>query len=52
MFIKCFFSCIFYKMRSDVKKVGNYDIDDLNIKKAIQKINPNTFLILLSGDHD
>lgn len=50
--ISCLFPCIFWKLKSDIKKHANYDLDDLNIKKAVRSINPKTSLIFLTGNND
>jgi hypothetical protein len=37
--ISCLFPCVFYKLRSDIQERGNYDIEELDIIKDVQKIS-------------
>lgn len=50
--LSCFFCCIYAKLRSDVQKKGDYDVEDLNLMKAIDKIDPSTLIIFIAGDND
>lgn len=50
--ISCIFPCVFFKLRQDVKKEANYDIQSLNILGAMDNISKDTFIIFLSGDED
>jgi len=38
--ISCFFPCVFFKLRNDVKELGDYDIDTLDILASVRNINP------------
>jgi hypothetical protein len=37
--ISCVFPCVFYKLKTDVKESGDYDIDSLDILNAVKNIN-------------
>lgn len=38
--LSCLFPCLFCKLRHDVKQIGEYDIESLNIIEALSKISP------------
>ena len=50
--VSCLFPCVFCKIKSDVEEKANYNIEFLNIKEAVKKIDPGTLVIFLSGDED
>ena len=50
--ISCIFPCVYMKLRSDVKTRGQYDLDELDIEKDVEMINPASTLIFLSGNDD
>jgi len=50
--ISCFFPCVFSKLRNDVKELGDYDIECLDILASVRNISQETFLIFMSGDED
>ena len=35
-----------------MKQIGDYDVESLDVMGSIKKINPDTFVIFLSGDAD
>ena len=37
--ISCFFPCVFSKLRNDVKELGDYDIECLDILASVRNIN-------------
>ena len=50
--LSCLFPCFYYKLRQDVKQIGDYDVQALDILESIKKINDETFVIFMSGDAD
>lgn len=40
------------KLKRDVEKRGEYDMDECDVKEAVQRIDPSTTLIFMSGDED
>lgn len=37
--VSCLFPCVFYKLRSDIQEKGDYDIEQLDIVKDLERIN-------------
>lgn len=50
--INCFFPCVFTKLKSDIDKKANYNIEDLDVREAVKKLDPNTIVIFMSGEND
>lgn len=50
--INCFFPCVFSKMKKDVDKKANYDIENLDVREAVLKLNPDITVVFMSGNHD
>ena len=50
--VTCLFPCVFLKLRSDVKSLANYDVEELNIEKDVQNIDSRTTIIFMSGTED
>jgi hypothetical protein len=50
--INCFFPCVFTKLRYDIEKKAQYDLDDLDVKSAMQKLDSNTIVVFMSGQDD
>lgn len=39
-------------MKKDIDKKANYDVEELDVKDAVMKLNVNTTVIFMSGNHD
>jgi DNA-directed RNA polymerase subunit F len=50
--ISCFFPCVFTKLKKDVDKRAKYDVEDLDVKEAVKKLDPDTVVVFLSGEND
>lgn len=50
--VSCFFPCVFEKLREDVDKKANYDVEALDIREAVKRLNPNTIVVFMSGRND
>lgn len=50
--INCIFPCVFGKLRDDVGKKANYDVDSLDIREAVKRLNPLSTVVFMSGDKD
>ena len=50
--ISCLFPCFFTKLKTDVKRKANYDVEDLNILDAVRRINQQTAIVFISGNND
>ncbi len=50
--ISCFFPCVFSKLKRDVDKKAQYDVEDLDVKEAVKNLDPQTVVIFMSGDQD
>ena len=37
-FVNCVFPCVFEKLKKDVHKRAEYDVEALDVKKAVQKL--------------
>jgi len=48
--IECLFPCFFYKLRKDVEEKADYDMNDVDVKFSLSKIDLSTTLIFLTGD--
>lgn len=38
--ITCFFPCVFSKLKKDVDKRAKYDVEDLDVKEAVKRLDP------------
>lgn len=38
--INCFFPCVFSKLKKDVDKRAKYDVEDLDVKEAVKRLDP------------
>ena len=50
--ISCVFPCVFKKLKNDVHKRAKYDVNLLDVKKAVSKLNKKTMVIFMSGEED
>jgi predicted MPP superfamily phosphohydrolase len=50
--VNCIFPCVFSKLRWDVDKKAQYDVDELDILTAVKNLNDDTVVIFISGNHD
>lgn len=50
--VACCFPIVFRKLRSDVKKKADFDLRELDTKKAVEELSPDSCLVFLSGDKD
>lgn len=50
--VSCLFPLVFCKLRSDIQERGRYDIEQLDIREDVKKIDLSTFIIFMSGDED
>lgn len=50
--ITCFFPCVFSKLKKDVDKKANYDVEDLDVRDAVKNLHPKTVVVFMSGDKD
>lgn len=50
--VSCVFPCVFFKLREDVKREADYDVQSLNILGSLSKIRRDTLLVFLSADED
>lgn len=50
--INCFFPCVFEKLKDDVDKRANYNVDDLDIREAVKRLSPKTTVVFMSGEKD
>lgn len=50
--VTCLFPCVFFKLKQDVKKKANYDVEELDIRDAVKNIDINSLVIFMSGDKD
>ena len=50
--ISCLLPCFLSKLRKDILKQADYDIDTLDIEADVGKISKNTMIIFMSGDDD
>lgn len=48
--VSCFFPCVFGKLRKDVNKKAKYDVEELDVREAVKKIDPNTVIVFMSGE--
>ena len=39
-------------MKDDVDRRANYNVEDLDIREAVKKLDPNTTIVFMSGDKD
>ncbi len=37
--ISCFFPCVFSKLKKDVDKKAQYDVEDLDVKEAVKNLD-------------
>ena len=40
--VTCFFPCFFRKLKKDVDKKANYDVEALDVREAVKKLDPET----------
>jgi hypothetical protein len=50
--VTCIFPCVFSKLRWDIDKHAQYDVDELDVVEAVKNLNSNTVIIFLSGSND
>lgn len=50
--ISCFFPCVFSKLKKDIDKKAQYDVEDLDVKEAVKRLHPDTTVVFMSGDKD
>lgn len=50
--VSCLLPCFLIKLRKDIKKQADYDIDLLDIELDVANIDKNTTVIFMSGDDD
>lgn len=50
--INCFFPCVFSKLKKDVGKKAEYDVEDLDVRESVKHLSPETVVVFMSGDHD
>ena len=50
--VGCIFPIVYSKLRSDLKQMGNYDIEELNLKRIVAGMPIDKIIIFLSADED
>lgn len=50
--INCFFPCVFTKLKNDVDKRANYNVEDLDVREAVKKLDPSATVVFMSGEND
>ena len=47
--VDCVFPCLFEKLKKDVHERAEYDVTDLDVKRAVRNLNPKSLVIFMSG---
>ena len=50
--VSCVFPCLFEKLKKDVHKRAKYDVNLLDVRKAVSKLDKKTMVIFMSGEED
>lgn len=50
--VNCFFPCVFSKIKKDVDKKAQYDVEDLDVRESVRKLNKDTTVVFMSGNKD
>ena len=45
--VNCVFPCLFEKLKSDIHNKAEYDVDELDIRRAVKDLNPKTLVIFI-----
>lgn len=47
--VTCFFPCVFGKLRKDVDKKAKYDVEELDVREAVKRLDPKTTIVFMTG---